>query len=156
MTRRFLVILAVGLLCGLASSWIAYRSCCDRPLVTAAASGDVRAWFRAEFGLDEATIDAIQQSQERFRPECEIHCRDIRDARVALMTLPPDAPDDVRKTALDLLVKRTAFCQSERIAQAHRIAALMPPEAGRRYLSMVLPRIEVLDHSGAPDATGKR
>ena len=93
MTRRFLVILAVGLLCGLASSWIAYRSCCDRPLVTDAASGDVRAWFRAEFGLDEATIDAIQQSQERFRPECEIHCRDIRDARVALMTLPPDAPE---------------------------------------------------------------
>ncbi len=36
----------------------------------------------------------------------------------------------------------------------HRVAALMPPAEGARYLAIVLPRVADYDHRGAPTLEG--
>lgn len=156
MRPRFLALAALALLGAFVGALVAYRGHCDRALMSAAARGDVGAWFRCEFGLDDAAIAAILREQEAFTPLCDAHCRDIREAQAALRALPADASPEVRRAAEALVARRTAFCESERVAHARRLAAIMPADAGARYLDIVLPRLKTLDHAGAPDAAGRR
>ncbi len=41
-------------------------------------------------------------------------------------------------------------CVDAMTAHFHRVAVLMPPGEGERYLAIVMPRIIDFDHRGAP------
>jgi hypothetical protein len=43
------------------------------------------------------------------------------------------------------------ICEGSIAAHVRKVAALMSPEDGRRYLALVLPKIANFDHTAAPD-----
>lgn len=107
-------------------------------LRTAAKDGDPMQWLRVEFKLTDAQFAEIQKLHEDYGVVCSRHCNAIMAARER------HAP-----------AKEVAALENECVQSMtdhfHRVAALMSPEQGRRYLAIVLPRIQDYDHRGAPN-----
>ena len=154
--KRLVPLLLLGLALAVIAASFARRGCCDANLAKSAAAGDTACWFRCEFGLDSSTSEAVTKAHAAFMPECEKHCARIAEARAALGELPADAPADRRADATRAVAEAVSTCEAAREAHARKLAAMMPPVAGKRYLDLVLPRLRELDHNGAPDASGRR
>jgi hypothetical protein len=107
----------------------------------AAREGDARLWLRAEFHLDDAHFAAIRSLHEQYLRVCAGHCAAILDAQ--RHQAPP-----AEIAALE------ANCVRSMTDHFHRVAALMPPAEGARYLAIVLPRVADYDHRGAPTLEG--
>ncbi|MEO5959907.1 MAG: hypothetical protein ABIZ49_13360, partial [Opitutaceae bacterium] len=61
-------------------------------------------------------------------------------------------PDTAALSAAERrLEELRSVCESAIAAHVRRCAAEMAPEAGRRYLALVLPKIKDFDHVAAPD-----
>ena len=100
--------------------------------------GDAMAWLRAEFQLNDAQFAAIKQLHEAYREKCADHCAAIMAAEKR--GAPKDEVAALEKTCVDAMA-----------VHFRRVAALMPPGQGGRYLAVVLPRIADFDHRGAPN-----
>jgi hypothetical protein len=140
----------------LGSASFVRRGCCDVRLAKSASHGKTCCWFRCEFGLDQATCTAIEEAQAEFNVACERHCADVAAAEKALASLPTDALAERRAAAEAAVKAAEAHCREAREAHVRRLAAMMPPEAGKRYLDIALARLAKLDHSGSHDAAGHR
>jgi hypothetical protein len=129
-----LVVLAAG-----AVSFGAFYLMNDDPAVRQAAhERDAMAWLRAEFHLTDAQFAAIKRLHEGYGTECARHCAMIASARRR------QAPA-VEVAALEQV------CVDSMTAHFRRVAALMPPGEGARYLALVLPRVQGYAHAGAPN-----
>jgi len=104
----------------------------------AARERDAMAWMRLEFKLDDAQFAAIKRLHEDYRDVCAGHCAAIMAAE--RRQAPPAEVAALEKTCVEAMT--THF---------KRVAALMPPGQGGRYLAIVLPRIADFDHRGAPN-----
>jgi hypothetical protein len=144
-TAILIVALAVGAGC------IVYV-CMREPMPKAAADdGDALLWLRHEFKLPADKMARIEKLHDAYQVVCEEHCRIIRDARVALRKLrEAEAPAseisaaEARSSEVDLI------CTTSLETHMREIANVMGGEDGRRYLSIVLPRVAKFDHAGAP------
>lgn len=154
--KRLVPLLLLGVAVGVMTAAFVRRGCCDAHLAHAADCGDTCYWFRVEFGLDDKTIAAVMQAQSEFEPECAEHCRVVNKARVALEKLTSGTSAAETETARAAVADAEKFCRDARFAHARRLASLMPPDAGRRYLEIVLPRLAGHDHASVPDAAGRR
>lgn len=154
--RRVIPLLLVGLALAAVTASFVRRGCCDAQLAASAGCGDTGRWFRSEFGADAATCAAIRAEQAKFSAECAKHCVAVAEAESALAKLPAGAPAAERAGAEAALRAARDTCHAERVAFARRIAGMLSPEAGKRYLDIVLPRLAKLDHAGSPDAAGHR
>lgn len=103
---------------------------------------DAMAWLRAEFHLSDAQYAAIRQLHEDYREKCAEHCSAIMDAERK------GAP----KAEVAALEK---VCVDSMSVHFRKVAALMPPGQGDRYLAIVLPRVADYDHRGAPNVQVK-
>jgi predicted secreted protein len=110
----------------------------DRALHEAERDGDALAWLRAEFRLSDAEFTAIRRLHEDFSVECGRHCAAIIAARER--RAPAGEVAELERTCVDAMK-----------AHFRRVAALMPPAQGERYLALVLPRVEGHPHHGAPN-----
>ena len=110
----------------------------DRALRDAERDGDALAWLRADFRLSDADFAAIRRLHEDFSVECGRHCAAIIAARER--RAPAGEVADLERTCVDAM--KVHF---------RRVAALMPPAQGERYLALVLPRVEGHPHHGAPN-----
>jgi hypothetical protein len=133
-----LAALALGL------GWVVAR---NRPLAEASRAHDVSAWLRVQFGLDADAIGKISRLQAAFESACAEHCREVAEARSAVKA----ADTEANRARLAAALRR---CEEARRAHVRELAACMPPEKGREYLELVLPRIAAAEHDGAPDAAG--
>lgn len=135
-----------------ATGFTGYRLCSDPALHAAAARGDTMEWLRADFHLTDAQLAQVRRMHEAYAGTCEEHCRRIQEATRARATLEAARGDRAAMEAADARVRELrAACEGALTAHVRTVAALMSPEDGRRYLSLVLPRIAAFDHTGAPD-----
>lgn len=110
----------------------------DQPaLRRAAREGDAMVWLRAEFRLNDAQFAAVKKLHDDYGVRCGEHC-------AAIMAAKKRAAPATEIAALE----RT--CVEAMTVHFDRVAALLPPGEGARYLAMVLPRIADYDHNGAP------
>lgn len=134
------------------TGYVSYRMSCDPALHAAVTKGDTMEWLRTDFHLTDAQLTAIRQLHESYAGTCEEYCRMIQEATRARNALEAAHGD---KTALDAanskLQGMRVVCESSIAAHVRKVAALMSPEDGRRYLALVLPKIANFDHTAAPD-----
>lgn len=151
--KRLVVLSLIGGALALIAGAFARHRYCDCELGHAAACGDSCRWFRYEYGLDEKTCGEIARRHDAFRGECERHCAAVREAGKALDALPAGSPERIgAKQKYDDAV---AACVAAREAHFRKIAAMMPPEQGEKYLAYVLPLVEGHDHSHVPGVAGR-
>ena len=148
--KRLVPLALLGVALAVVAATFVRRGCCDARLAHSVACGDTHCWFRCEFGLDDKTCAAIDRAQAKFAVDCTRHCREVAEARAALDKLPAAAAPEARAGAELALKAADAHCRAAREEHARKLAAMMPPEAGARYLEIVLPRLRALDHLGAP------
>jgi hypothetical protein len=104
----------------------------------AALENNAMEWLRSDFHPNPAQFAAIRALHADFARECSVHCAAITAARR-------------RHDTPAAIAKLEDFCVRAMTEHFHRVAALMPPGEGRRYLAVVLPRIADYGHGGAPD-----
>ncbi len=113
------------------------------PLRAAAQSGDAMEWMRLEFKLSDAQYAAIQRLHEDYSAVCSAHCS-------AIMAAEKRGAPNAEVVALE------NTCVQSMTEHFQRVAALMSPEEGKRYLAIVLPRVHDYDHRGAPNLQARR
>jgi hypothetical protein len=140
MKNRLATVL-LALIAGGVAFGLFYRLGDDVALRRAAREGDALAWLRLEFKLGDAQFAAIKQLHTDYTVECSGHCAAIMAAKER------GAP------AAEVSKLEDACVASIRV-HFRRVAALMPPGEGERYLALVLPRLSGYEHTGAPTVRG--
>lgn len=141
-----------------ATGFLCYQLGSSPALHAAVKKGDAMAWLRLDFHLTDRQFAEIQKLHEAYAPSCEEHCRLIQEAMVARDTIAATYGSDPAAVAAaerNLEQLRTA-CETAIAAHVRKVAALMSPEHGQRYLALVLPKIAEFDHQMAPDLDLKK
>jgi hypothetical protein len=107
-------------------------------------------WLRREFDLNDAQLARIHALQAAYQPVCAGHCSRIMAAQGRLAALvrarEQNTPEYLATLSQWEAVKRE--CNAATFQHLEAVAAVMSPAAGRRYLSMMVPRIVTRDHLG--------
>lgn len=146
--RYFLLTSAAIVGLAVACGFFVFHVTCDPQAHAAARDGDVMEWMRCEFHLTDAQYAEILKLHDAHSEECARHCAAVQSARAQIAEA--RKADDAQALAKAELVERDAGAVCEAATEAHvrRVAAVMSPEDGARYLAMVLPRLSRLDHQG--------
>lgn len=130
-----------------------YRASGDGQVKEALSRQDAMEWLRADFQLTEAQFAAIKTMHDAYSTVCEEHCREIQDAARARRELAAVAqPDPAAIAAADRRVEQLRLvCESAIATHVRQCAEVMSPDAGRRYMALVLPKIKDFDHEAAPN-----
>jgi hypothetical protein len=135
--KNGLIMLLAVLVAG-ALSYGVFYAMNDAPAVRQAArEGDAMAWLRAEFHLTDGQFAAIKKLHDDYGLQCSEHCRAIMDARHR-------GASKAEQAALEKI------CVDAMTDHFRKVAALMSPGEGERYLAIVLPRVGDYSHQGAP------
>lgn len=153
MKNLLLTIALVGVACAVAFGAF-YVTNTDQAARRAARSGDTLAWLRTEFHLNDAQYATIDRLHADFEDACADHCMAIMSAKKSLRTARLQTPAAVPLQE-EQLQQLEARCVDEMMTHFHRVAAVMSPAEGSRYLALVLPRVQAYDHRGAPDLQAK-
>jgi hypothetical protein len=149
------VILTTGLiLAAAAATWGLFFSMASEPEIHAArAEGDPMAWIRAEFKLSPEQATRIDMLHRNYGVVCAGHCREVQAALEAVSAAKANSSAEPERLAAAEHRLQEALATCERATEAHvrEVAGCMPPDEGRRYLAMVLPRIHDYEHRGPPD-----
>lgn len=144
--------LAVLVFAAAATGFVCYRMSFDPELHAVASRGDALQWLRMDFHLSDKQFAAIRRLHEAYAGTCEEHCRMIQEATRARNELAAAKGDATALTAAnDQLQELRLVCETAITRHVREVAALMPPDDGRRYLALVLPKIAGFDHRAAPD-----
>lgn len=112
------------------------------------ASGEL-AWLRQEFELSSQQLHRIEQMHAEYRAICEVHCRDIYEARQALDVALQNGSSDARVAQLRTqLMAVDRECVSSIKIHLKDVADIIGGDQGERYLAEVLPRVADFDHEG--------
>jgi Spy/CpxP family protein refolding chaperone len=136
-----------------ATGFLAFRASGNGAVQDALSRRDAMEWLRTDFQLTNAQFARIKKMHEAYSTVCEEHCREIQIAARARRALEHSAPaDPAAIAAADRRVEQLRLvCESAIATHVRQCAAQMSPEAGQRYLAMVLPKIKDFDHQAAPD-----
>jgi hypothetical protein len=136
-----------------ATGFVAFRTTGDGEVARALAKKDAMEWLRADFKLTDAQFAAIKQLHDAYSVVCEEHCREIRRAVRVRNDLKSSAPLEAGAiAAADRRVEELRLvCESAIATHVRECASHMSPEAGQRYLALVLPKIKDFDHQAPPD-----
>jgi methyl-accepting chemotaxis protein len=149
---RTLIVLVIA---AVAAGFACYHFSSVPELHAAARKGDAMAWLRTDFNLSERQFAEIQRLHEAYAPSCEEHCRMVRQAIKTRDELrKSQGADSAATTEADRALQQLrATCESAITVHVQQVAAVMSPEVGKRYLTLVLPKIVDFDHQVAPDLT---
>jgi hypothetical protein len=143
----FLLVLAAGAL----AAGAFFRWHYDDALHAAAQQRDAMKWLRTEFHLSDAQFAAVARLHEDYSVECADHCAAIGGARAALAAAEKSGQSAATLATLRRNVtERELACRMAIGLHLRKVAALMPPGEGERYLQLLLPRVENYSHQGAP------
>jgi hypothetical protein len=131
---------------------LAFHFSGDPQVKAAVAKRDALEWLRADFDLTDAQFAKIKQLHDSYSVVCEKHCMDIMDAARARDALKKTSANAVAVAAADKRVQDLrVVCETAIAGHVRQCAAEMSPEAGQRYLALVLPKIADFDHQAPPD-----
>jgi hypothetical protein len=136
-----------------AAGFVTYRASGDGAVREALSRQDAMEWLRTDFQLSDAQFAAIKKMHDAYSTVCEEHCREIQMAARARRELESAAqPDPAAIAAADRRVEQLRLvCESAIATHVRQCAEAMSPEAGRRYMALVLPKIKDFDHEAAPN-----
>jgi hypothetical protein len=153
MNKHLLFTLALIVVAASAIGFVTYCSTGDAAVTQALATQDPMEWLRTDFQLTDTQFAAIKKLHDSYSAVCEEHCREIQNAtraRAALKASPQTEPAAL--AAADRRVEELRLvCESAIATHVRQCASQMSPEAGQRYLALVLPKIKDFDHTAAPD-----
>jgi hypothetical protein len=150
--KHVLSTLALVMGVALGAGVLAFRSTGNDEVARALARQDAMEWLRADFQLTDAQFGAIKQLHDSYSIVCEQHCREIQRATRARAETKATSAGAAALAAADRRVEELRLvCESAIATHARQCAALMAPEAGQRYLALVLPKIKDFDHLAPPD-----
>lgn len=112
------------------------------PVRAAVESGDPMEWLRVEFKLTDDQFNAVQALHDQYGVVCARHC-------AAIMAAEKRGAPRTEVAALEQV------CVQSMTEHFRRVAGLMSPEQGERYLAVVLPRVHDYDHRAAPDVRAR-
>jgi hypothetical protein len=100
-------------------------------------------WLRDHYQLDESTWLRIAALHEAYYPVCGDMCARIAaaNAKVAELMQQSDRFSPELETALRSAEATHADCRAALLRHVYEVAALMPPDASRRYLAEMAPRL---------------
>lgn len=143
---------AVIALLAVCTGYLGYHMNCDPALHAAVAKGDTMEWLRTDFHLTDAQLSEVRRLHESYAGTCEEHCRMIQEATRARTALEAAHGDKAALDAANAKIQGLrAVCEGAIAAHVRKVATLMSPEDGRRYLALVLPKVANFDHTAAPD-----
>ncbi|MFA6960668.1 MAG: hypothetical protein WC205_07965 [Opitutaceae bacterium] len=140
-----LAVVALGVLAG-GASYLCFHHTMS---MSSGQNHDSLMWVRHEFKLSGEKLAKVEALHEAYESVCAEHCIAIADARKELKRLQnADASPAEIKSAADKAKAIDARCIASTEAHIKEVAALIGGEEGRRYLSIVLPRVVLFDHAG--------
>jgi hypothetical protein len=136
-----------------AAGVVAFQATSDPEVSRALAKQDAMEWLRVDFDLSEAQFTAIKKLHDAYSVVCEEHCREIMRAMRARNELKAaPQPKAAEIASADRRVEELRLvCESAIATHVRECAAQMSPEAGQRYLALILPKIKDFDHHAPPD-----
>ncbi len=137
-------ILAVGLVTGCLTYF-----CFHRPMPDGGGhSHDSLMWVREEFKLSGEKLARVEKMHEAYELVCADHCEAIAEARKELQRLrTANAPQSEIAAAEAKAASVDSLCVTSTQTHIKEVAAVIGGDAGRRYLSIVLPRVASFDHA---------
>jgi len=150
--------ITLGLVLALAAGagMACYHFSCDHTAHAAARDGDVMNWMRHEFCLSDAQYAEILRLHETHSEVCARHCAAVRLAREQLDEARGRGVPGALNAAEQELRRTEEVCWASTEEHVRRVAAVMAPDSGARYLALVLPRLAALDHEGPPSPSLSR
>lgn len=138
-------IIALATLAGVAS----YLCFHHTMSVSAEQNHDSLMWVRHEFKLSGERLAKVESLHEAYESVCAEHCIAIAESRKELKRLQDTSasPTEIEAAAAKLK-DMEAGCIASTEAHIKEVAALIGGDEGRRYLSIVLPRVVMFDHAG--------
>lgn len=117
--------------------------------VSSGQNHDSLMWVRHEFKLSGEKLTKVEALHEAYESVCAEHCIAIAESRAELKRLQEAkaAPADIEAASAKAKAV-DARCIASTEAHVKEVAALIGGEEGRRYLSIVLPRVVMFDHAG--------
>jgi hypothetical protein len=152
--RRLWMLMALGLAAGLVAFSLTYwaQTRSTRSLLRAP-EGEL-AWLRHEFGLSEAQFARVSALHNAYRPTCGELCRRIgeqnRKLQEAVLSTNRVTPEIERLVAETGRVRDE--CRAAMLKHLYEVASAMPPDAGRRYLDLMLQATCVVENPRTVDA----
>lgn len=101
------------------------------------------AWLQSEFRLTAEQTSAVAKLHDDYDPVCMTHCRAIIKARAKLSA----APASEQPAARAELTRLEAVCHDATLAHLKRVAAVMSPDQGARFLALVEPKLSGQNHA---------
>ena len=142
-----LIAVAAAVTCALA-----FHFAGDPEVKSAVAKRDALEWLRAEFQLTDTQFARIKQLHDSYSVVCEKHCMDIIEATRVRENLKKTSTDAAAIAAAEKRVQDMRLeCENAIAGHVRQCAAEMSPEAGQRYLALILPKIADFDHQAPPD-----
>lgn len=138
-------IIALALLAG-GSSYLCFHHTMS---VSSEQNDDGLMWVRHEFKLSGEKLAKVEALHEAYESVCAEHCIAIAAARKELKSLQEAkaAPADIEAASANAKAI-DARCIASTEAHVKEVAAIIGGDEGRRYLSIVLPRVVMFDHAG--------
>ena len=98
---------------------------------------DSLSWIETEFHLSPAQAAAVKSLHDEYEPVCRDHCLRIAQARARLAAVSPAETVSAQAE----LERVEGICRTATRAHLQRVAAVMAPAEGERFLALVLPKI---------------
>lgn len=139
MNRR-LLFLPLGLVLGVLAYGVVYWLQVREHRAIVRAPHAELAWLRTEFGLSGPQWERVAALHDAYRPTCNELCRQIavQNARLEAAALATNRlTDDVRALIAETGRVRDQ-CRQAMLGHLYTVAAELPPEAGQRYLRLML------------------
>ena len=138
MKNPWLILLA-GFGAGLAAYACVYVAGTAEVRAMSGSPTPVLAWLQREYHLSDSQFAHVQQLHDAYIPTCAEMCGKIaqKNAEIAKLLAATNVVTPEIKVALAESAQLRAQCQANMLAHFYAVAATMPPEQARRYLSWV-------------------
>jgi len=140
MKKRLLLaalILLVAILAGALSFVACYRAALVPECCRSNPSARELGWLRHEYHLSDAQFERISQLHAEHAVRCAAMCQRVGEQRTRLSALiqasHETSPEVVE--ALNATVALEKECRQATLSHIYAVAAVMPPEEGRRYIA---------------------
>ncbi|HAM72128.1 MAG TPA: hypothetical protein DCM86_10840 [Verrucomicrobiales bacterium] len=151
--RRPGILLAASLAVALAVFGLCYTAAFRMQASRLASSTDDLEWLRQAFRMGDAEFTQVRRLHEGYRARCGEVCRKIAERNRELQQLLASPANETAAGAqaveakLKEIAALRAECQAGMLRHFQEVAASMPSEEGRRYLSEMR-RLTLENHSG--------
>lgn len=152
--KRPWLLLPLGLLAGAIAFGAAFWLRTQPQRQAAAAPGAELEWLRREFQLSEDVFRRVSELHRNYQPTCAELCRRIADQNRRLRDTVgrTNAMTDEIRELVSATGRARDDCRQAMLTHLYAVAREMPPEAGNRYLQIMMQATCVLQEARPIDA----